>query len=78
MEWPTLSLLLANFVLPAAALNVPNPTVGCVQSTLSFTAPRRGYHLITDEVNEVLGSQLRQFQCGMCHLVRDPRGEQHP
>jgi len=45
-----------------------SPEVGCVRSTLSFTAPRRGYHLITDEVNEVLGSQLRQFQHGMCNL----------
>lgn len=35
---------------------------------MSFTAPRRGYHLITDEVNEVLGSQLEQFQYGICNL----------
>lgn len=35
---------------------------------MSFTAPQRGYHLITDEINEILGSQLEQFQCGMCNL----------
>jgi secondary thiamine-phosphate synthase enzyme len=61
--------LLAAFVAPAAlAMRLPAPRVSCIQTTMSFTAPQRGYHLITDEINEILGSQLEQFQCGMCNL----------
>ena len=66
-----LPLLLAAISAPTAALELRAPPpgpVGCIQTKLSFTAPRRGYHLITDEVNEVLGNQLHQFQHGMCNL----------
>ena len=57
------------FGVPIAALELhPVPMVACVQTTLTFTPPRRGYHLITDEVNDVLGKQLHQFQHGMCCL----------
>ena len=64
-------LLLASLtasVVHALELRPPLPTVGCVQTTLSFTPPRRGCHLITAEVVEALGGQLVQFQHGMCNL----------
>ena len=63
-----LALLAAFVATSALAMRVPLPPAGCMQTTMSFTAPQRGYHLIIDEVNEVLGSQLAQFQCGICNL----------
>lgn len=53
----------------AAALDIrAPPNVGWAQTTLVYTAPRRGCHLITSEVLDALGPDLAKFQTGMCNL----------
>ncbi|KOO23283.1 hypothetical protein Ctob_011029 [Chrysochromulina tobinii] len=49
-------------------INVERPLLGCVQKVLSYTPSKRGYHLITTHVVEVLGSQLTEMQHGMCNI----------
>ena len=69
-----LSLWLSTLIAPAAAMveplriNVERPLLGCVQKVLSYTPSKRGYHLITTHVVEVLGSQLTEMQHGMCNI----------
>jgi thiamine phosphate synthase YjbQ (UPF0047 family) len=65
-----LLLVLAAIVASTGAIQPRPPisTVGCVQATLRFSGLPRGYHLITDAVNECLGNQLQQFQHGVCNL----------
>jgi secondary thiamine-phosphate synthase enzyme len=59
----------------AAAANTMPPTppaagpVVWFQHTITVTAPKRGCHLITDDiVRGVAGSDLRSISIGMCHL----------
>jgi thiamine phosphate synthase YjbQ (UPF0047 family) len=69
-----LPLWLSVLIAPAAAMveplriNVERPLLGCVQKVLSYTPSKRGYHLITTHVVEVLGSQLTEMQHGMCNI----------
>lgn len=51
-----------------AASGAAAAAVGWAQVVIEVTAPRRGCHLITAEVEAALGETLRCYNCGLVHF----------
>ena len=64
---PGHSLLLLSLLIPfSSSLSTMNTR--WFQHEISITAPARGCHLITNEINKATSGELSQIQIGMCNL----------
>lgn len=39
-----------------------------IQKSLVIPAKKRGFHLITSEVNHSIGKEMQSIKCGICHI----------
>ena len=52
----------------AVRMSVSAPASAWAQARLTVTAPKRGCHLITGDVERAIGPELRTFRVGLCHV----------
>ena len=51
-----------------SAVTAPPAPGSWAQARLTVTAPKRGCHLITGDVERAIGPELRSFKMGLCHI----------